>query len=371
MTSQLRIIDTMSAVSAPDWQRIAAGHPALRHEVLRTLQANANRAMNLRIFLLEGEDGLAAAAIGELVEASDSHNPLDNVLFGRAQGVVRRMGLATAPALVFESALGSAPTILAREGPSRPADLDRLLSEIEGYATQHGLGVAFSGIPASDQDLASAFARHRYLSSEVAATACLEVQWCDFDGYLRFLRHRSRNAAKTVRGERNRNARSGTCIRRLPTTASLESVYALARDHHHRKNHQDLLEGPGFLPQLQRDIGEDLLCFAAEREGRRTASVAVVRFGGVGWVSWLGFAEHDRPNDFTYSNLAYYHLAANATQLGINTLLYGNSVLKAKEMRGCRIRVNRLYWRPRSAMAKTLYRPYLSVHRAWYRRKMR
>jgi predicted N-acyltransferase len=273
--------------------------------------------------------------------------------------------------LVFESALGSAPPILARAGPSRSTHLEHLLTEIERYAAQHSLGVAFSGIPASDADLASALARRRYVSSEVAATASLEVEWTDFDGYLRFLRGRSKNAAKTVRGERNRNARSGTCIRRLPATAPLDSIYDLARDHYRRKNHADLVDAPEFLPQLKRDIGEDLLCFAAERDGQRIASVAVVKFGDVGWVSWLGFAEHDRPNDFTYANLAYYHLAESAAKLGIKTLLYGNSVLKAKEMRGCKILVNRLYWRPRSSLARTLVKPYLSLHRAWYRRKIR
>jgi predicted N-acyltransferase len=371
MTSQTRIIDTMSAVSRPDWQKIAVGHPALRHEVLQTLQTNANRSMALRIFLLEDDEGLAAAAIGEQVTAGDSHNPLDSALFGRARGVARSVGLATAPALVFESALGSAPPILAREGPSRAMYLERLLSEIERYGKQNNLGVAFSGIPASDGDLASAFERHRYMSTEVASTAWLEVEWSDFDGYLRFLRRRSKNAAKTVRGERNRNARSGTCIQRLPATAPLDSIYVLARDHYRRKNQADVLDSPEFLPRLQQDIGEDLLCFAAERDGQRIASVAVVRFGDVGWVSWLGFAEHDRPNDFTYSNLVYYHLAESAAKLGINTLLYGNSVLKAKEMRGCKILVNRLYWRPRSSLARTLFKPYLSMHRAWYRRKMR
>jgi predicted N-acyltransferase len=371
MSAQTRIIDTMSAISRPDWQKIAVGHPALRHEVLRTLQTSATRPMALRIFLLEDDEGLAAAAIGEEVTAGDSHNPLDSALFGRARGVARSVGLATAPALVFESALGSAPPILAREGPLRPMYLERLLSEIERYGAQNNLGVAFSGIPASDKELASVFERHRYVSSEVASTAWLKIEWSDFDGYLRFLRGRSKNAAKTVRGERNRNARSGICIRRLPNTAPLDSIYVLARDHYRRKNQADLLDSPQFLPRLQQDIGEDLLCFAAERDGRRIASVAVVRFGDVGWVSWLGFAEHDRPNDFTYSNLVYYHLAESAAKLGINTLLYGNSVLKAKEMRGCQILVNRLYWRPRSSLARTLVKPYLFVHRAWYRRKMR
>jgi predicted N-acyltransferase len=371
MTAQTRIIDTMSAVSRPDWQRIAVGHPALRHEVLRTLQTNANRPMALRVFLLEDDEGVAAAAIGEEVTAGDGHNPLDNALFGRARGAARSVGLATAPALVFESALGSAPPILVRDGPSRSLYLERLLTEIERYGAQRNLGVAFSGIPASDGELASAFKRHRYVSSEVASTAWLDVEWSDFDGYLRFLRGRSKNAAKTVRGERNRNAKSGTYIRRLPTTAPLDSIYVLARDHYRRKNRADLLDSPEFLPRLKQDIGEDLLCFAAERDGQRIASVAVVRFGDVGWVSWLGFAEDDRPNDFTYSNLVYYHLAESAAKLGINTLLYGNSVLKAKEMRGCKILVNRLYWRPRSALARTLVMPYLSMHRAWYRRKMR
>jgi predicted N-acyltransferase len=371
MSAQMRIIDTMSAVSRPDWQKIAVGHPALRHEVLGTLQSSANRPMALRIFLLEDDEGLVAAAIGEEVTAGNSHNPLDSALFGRARGVVRSIGLATAPALVFESALGSAPPMLVREGPSRSMHLEQLLTEIERYGAQNKLGVAFSGIPASDADLTSAFDRHRYASSEVAATASLEVKWSDFDGYLRFVRSRSKNAAKTVRAERNRNARSGICIRHLPATAPLDSIYVLARDHYRRKNQADLLDGPEFLPRLKQDIGEDLLCFAAERDGQRIASVAVVRFGDVGWVSWLGFAQDDRPNDFTYSNLAYYHLAESAANLGINTLLYGNSVLKAKEMRGCKIAVNRLYWRPRNSLARTLVRPYLSVHRAWYRRKMR
>src|ERR1700735_1258076 len=103
MRAQIRIADTMAAVSVPDWQRIAVGHPALRYEVLRTLQTNANRAMALRIFLLEDDAGLAGAAIAEQVDAGDPHNPLDSVLFGRACGVARRSGLATAPALVFES----------------------------------------------------------------------------------------------------------------------------------------------------------------------------------------------------------------------------------------------------------------------------
>jgi predicted N-acyltransferase len=371
MTAQTRIIDTMSEVSRPDWQKIAVGHPALRHEVLGALQTNANRTMVLRIFLLEDDEGLAAAAIGEQVSAGDPHNPLDSTLFGRARGLARRIGFATAPALVFESALGSAPPILARQGPSRSMYLERLLCDIQRYGAQNNLGVAFSGIPALDRELTSALERHQYLSSEVAATARLEVEWSDFAGYLGYLRRRSKNAAKTVRAERNRNAKSGTCIRRLPATAPLDTLYVLARDHYRRKNQSDLFDGPEFLPRLQRDIGEDLLCFAAERDGQRIASVAVVRFGDVGWVSWLGFAEHDRPNDFTYSNLVYYHLAESAAKFGIKTLLYGNSVLKAKEIRGCKITGNRLYWRPRGSLARTLFKPYLSIHRAWYRRKMR
>lgn len=371
MTAQARIVDTMSAVSRPEWQRIAVGHPALRHEVLRTLETSANRSMALRVFLLEDDQGLAAAAIGEEVTAGDFHNPLDSTLYGRARGVARTLGITTAPALVFDSALGSAPAILARDGPARSVLLERLLCEIGRYGAQNNLGVAFSGIPASDAELASVFARHRYLSSDVAPTALLEVEWSDFDGYLRCLRHRSKSAAKTVRGERNRNARSGVRIKTLPSTAPLESLYILAREHYRRKNRDDVPDSPEFLPRLQQAIGEDLLCFAAERDGERIASVAVVRFGDVGWVSWLGFAEQDRPNDFTYANLAYYHLAEKAAELGINTLLYGNSVLKAKEIRGCKIQINRLYWRPRSALARTLFRPYLSMHRAWYRRKMR
>jgi hypothetical protein len=51
------------------------------------------------------------------------------------------------------------------------------------------------------------------------------------------------------------------------------------------------------------------LIFEAVRNGERVAMLEIVRSGAVGWVAWFGIELRDRPNDFTYANIMFYHPA--------------------------------------------------------------
>ncbi len=375
MPERLRIADCVAQLPESDWQNLVRGRPALRLEVLEAITSAATRPLSLQIFLLEDEaPGLAAAAICEPVIAPEAHSPLDALLFGRATRLARVLRVPTRPTLLFKTPLGSASAVALR--PGSPAErrrlLHRLLNGIEEHAAQCKLGVAFIGIPADDELLTGTLRERGYLETEINSTTRLEIEWSDFDGYIEHLRRRSKHAAQNARTERSRNRSSGVCIRQVQNqVVDAHAMYRLFREHYRHKNGREPLEGPQFLPQLREALGEDLLVFEAVRGGQLVAMLGVVRSGSVGWLSWLGFDLRNRRNDFTWANLCFYHLADSAAALGLKTLLHGNSALDAKRRRGCRVIASRLFYRPAQRFVRVAARPYFSLHRAWYRWKLR
>ncbi len=374
MDERLRITDGLAKIPESGWRELAFGHPAMRFEVLKAIEHSATRHMNLQTFLLENDEGLAAAAICEAVTAQDAHNPLDSLLFGRAMRAARILAVSTRPALLFSPPLGNgAAVILRNTGPGERRRLfDKLLDGIEAYATDRKFGIAFIGVSGDDRMQTEALRDRGYLETEVQPTTSLDVEWRDFGGYVDYLRRRSKSAAGTARSERNRNRSSGVHIRSVPAdSVDPLAFYTLAREHYRHKNGGDPLYGPRFLPQLIQALGDDFLVFEAERHGKRVAMLGVVRSGDVGWLSCLGIDLRDRSNDFTYFNLVFYHLADRAAALGLRTLLYGNGAYQAKRMRGCRLSVSRLFYHPYRPLHRLAARPYFRMHRAWYRRKLR
>jgi predicted N-acyltransferase len=371
---QMRIAQGVEQLPELEWQNLVHGRPALRLEVLRAIACHATRPLPLQVFLLEDEGRLAAAAICEPVTAGSADNPLDALLFGRTAGVFRGLRVSTQPVLVFHTPLMRHSPVVVRSADAAVQRrlLDRLLDCIEEYAAALKVGIAFVGVTPEDEPLWDSLRIRRYLGSEFESTARLEVEWSDFDSYVTHLRQRSRNAAYNARNERNRNRMCAVDIRQIRCTdADARALYRIARDHYRHKNGRDPLYGPQFLPQLSKALGDDLLIFEAVRNGERVAMLAVVRSGAVGWVAWFGIELHDRPNDFTYANIMFYHPADWAPAMGLKTLLYGTGVQQAKARRGCRLITCHQFYRPYRELFRMVAGPYLTIHQAWYRRKRR
>lgn len=373
-SEQVRIAHGVEQLPEAEWQSLVVGHPALRFEVLKALASAATRPLRLLFFLLEDHQGIAAAAVCELVATSAAHNLLDALLFGRVAGLTRRLGVSSGPALLFRTPLGRKASVVLR--PAHRMEQGRVLSSlldgIEAHASRLDLGIAFIGVTCEEELLQSALRARRYLDSELDSTANMDIQWTDFDGYVLYLRRHSKKAAQTARTERNRNRRSGVSIGQLrPNAADAQALYEFTRDHHRHKNGNDPPYGPEFLPLLSKLLGDDLLVFEAVRAGERVAMLAVIRSGSVGWVAWVGMGLRDRPNDFTYANLVYYCAADWAPALGLKTLLYGTAVQQAKLKRGCRLLGCRLFYRPHRGIVRPVAKAYLSVHQMWSRKKSR
>jgi predicted N-acyltransferase len=370
----LRIAQGVEQLPELEWQNLVCGRPALRLEVLRAIARHATRPLPQQIFLLEDQGRLAAAAICESVAAGSAHNPLDALFFGRTVGFFRGLSVSTQPVLVFQTPLMRYSPVVVRSADAgvQRRLLDRLLDCIEEYAAARKLGIAFVGVTPEDEPLWDSLRIRRYLGSEFESTARLEVEWSDFDSYVNHLRRRSKSAAYNARNERNRNRMCAVDIRQVRgTDADAEALYRITRDHYRHKNGKDPLYGPQFLPQLSKALGDDLLIFEAVRNGERVAMLGVVRSGAVGWVAWFGIELGDRPNDFTYANVMFYHPADWAPAMGLKTLLYGTGVQQAKAMRGCRLLTCHQFYRPHRKLSRMVARPYLIIHQAWYRRKIR
>jgi predicted N-acyltransferase len=373
VAEQIRVAESVTQLPESDWASLALGRPALRVEVLKAITRAATRPLPLQVFLLEGEVGLAAAAVCEPVTTLGAHNSLERLLFGRAARMVRAIGASLQPVLLFKAPLGPGSAVLLRQvNPAEQHRLaQRLLEGIEARAAKQRFGIAFIGIPGDDELLPAALRDRGYLETEIQPTTQLDIEWTDFDGYVQHLRQRSKNAAQTARKERARNQESGVRIRQIQhETVDVQALSRLSREHYRHKNGREPLEDPEFLPHLAAMLGDDLVVFEAVRDGERVAMMGLVRSGTVGWLSWLGFETRDRPNDFTYYNLAFYQLADSAAALGIKTLLYGNSALKAKAKRGCRVTASHLFYRPHRRFFRLAAKPFFSLHRAWYRKKL-
>ncbi|HEY6451732.1 MAG TPA: hypothetical protein VIX87_03960 [Steroidobacteraceae bacterium] len=370
---RVSVAQDLEELPEAQWQRLVQGRPALRLEVLKAIASHATRPLSLRVFLLEDGLGLAAAAICEAVAAQAQYNPFDLLLFGRAAPAVRRLGASTQSLLVFQTPIARQSPVVVR---TATAELQRrlfgrLLDHIENHAAARGLGIAFVGITPEDQPAWSVLRARGYLASEFDSTALLDIQWSDFDSYVRHQRRRSKSAARDARAERNRNRRGAVSIRPLRCTDDdMRALDLITREHYRRKNGRDPIHDPRFLRQLRDTLGEDLLVFEAVRNGARAAMLAVVRSGEVGWMAWIGVEQRDRPNDFTYANILFYEAADWAPMLGLKTLIYGTAAQRSKAKRGCRLLALHLFYRPHRPLWRALARPYLAIHGLWYRRKV-
>lgn len=371
MPERLRIEDDVAQLPAAAWQQLASGHPALRLEVLQSFAATARDAMALRFFMLEDESGIAAAAVSEVIGPHVPQGALDSMLFGRALWLTARLGLSSQPVLLFRTPVGTECPLLLRAGvpAQRQRNLCSLLDQIGRHAANHGMGIAFLPVHDDDAVLRSALEARRYVRTHAHSSARLHVEWASFDTYLARLQTQSPSSARTVRQERHRSRRSGVRIRDVAgTDADAQALYRFARDHYRHKNGTELPFDARFLPQLAAALGPDFLAFEALRDGQRVGMLGGVRSGTVGWMAWYG-AESQRPRDFTYANLVFYHPAEAAGRLGLTTLLYGTHAADAKRRRGCQILGSHLYYRPHRPLARVLAAAYFRIHRAWYRRK--
>jgi predicted N-acyltransferase len=374
MRPSTRIVEDLGDIEPRAWQRLVVDRPGLRLEYLEALASTGNDIGRFIVFLVEDHTGLAAAALCRAIETPRARNTLDSYLFGRGARLAHKFGVSTGSLLFCSEPLDIRCSLVVRPDLSpafvRPV-LGRLLDDMETAAAARGWALLFRGVVADDDaDLLAELRARRYLETLSPPTTRLDVSWQDLDGYLAHLRKRSQSAARNVRREIRRNQDCGVTIRRVaPNAENAMRFHASVREHYRRKNGVDPPYPAELFRSLVQRLPEDFIIVEAVRGQSVLGMCSVLRSGSAAWSNWVGLSAQGDAQDFTYFNLNYYHWAVQAAALGVRRLNYGTTAYAAKLNRGCELVPTRMFYRPRTAVARALARPYLRFHEAWYGRK--
>lgn len=357
-TDLLTVLDP-ARIDPLAWAALSRGRPHLRLDLLRswaTLQPGG-----LLILARMNGDAIDAAAVG-IVVAGTGGEGIEQVLFGRAHAALGRLPLL-GNYLCVGAPIGQDSGLLpGGRGEEIEARTEHLLTALERWAASAKLGLAFIAVEAEDR-AATRFLRRRYLSTGSRSGTRIDVDWTDFDSYCRALDARKPGASETPRYERRRCARSGVVISVVPANAENGAdLQSLSDAHNRHKNGRGLGLDPQFLSATVPRMGDEVVLFEARREGRRTAMISFILSGDTAWAAFFGIERDNRPNDFTYFNLAFYAFTDHVARLGVTRILLGNSAYEAKLRRGAvRVPMN-IWFAPRNLLRRELLRPAFAAH---------
>jgi len=255
-----RVHKSIAALSPPQWNALGdERNPFLRHEFLSALErtgcVGARTGWEPCYFALEDDAGLAAAAPAFIKTHSYGEFVFD---FSWAQAY-SRFGRRYYPKLTvavpFTPATG--PRLLTRPGADRRVLAQRLLADIETFASSHSLSSA-----------------HALFLDEPARAVCEEAGWLmrrdcqfhwtnhsytSFDSYLESFTAEKR---KKARRERRRVAEAGIHFETLLGSELderlLDIVYAFHRDTFLRHGHEPYLTRE-FFSEAARTLGDALM----------------------------------------------------------------------------------------------------------------
>jgi uncharacterized protein len=258
-----------------EWNALGAnGNPFARHEFLAALESahcvGRDSGWEPRYLTLRDAHGLAAAAAAFVKTHSFGEFVFD---FAWARGY-ERLGRRYYPKLTLATPFTPAtgPRLLLRADLDPDSLAERLLRELEQYATSHGL----SGVHALflDEPARAACARRGWLMRRDCQFHWTNRGYASFEEYLATFTAEKR---KKARRERRRVAEAGvhfeTRLGGELDAALLDTIYALHRDTFLRHGHEPYLTR-AFFGEIARTLPESLMVKLALR-GRSVVAVAI------------------------------------------------------------------------------------------------
>ncbi len=369
-SGRLTVLERADELPA-SWHRAAAGGGlGLDTRFLRSLEQSAINPLR-RYVVYETESGDVVVAVGDLLQRPAASNPVMSVLLGRLNSRLPSAYDWQLPMLVLRSELASGVpySTSALTSLDRGALLRAMLAELETHSDHQGWSLAVMGVPPDDRDMARALQGRGYLQTLARPHATLRLadSWV---GYLQGAARQSRNLVQNIRHEISRARREGVTIGEWNRAETAETeLCQLMAEHERRLNDRAWQYRPGLLERLSQSLGAEFKVLVATTAAGVQGTIVVAVAGKRGYVKFPGLvAESDRAG-FMYFNLAFYEPIRLAISLGLESLDYGNGAYEAKIRRGCTVRANHLYVRPRNPLVRSLMRTSGALHCRGLQRK--
>ncbi|HEU4795104.1 MAG TPA: GNAT family N-acetyltransferase [Pyrinomonadaceae bacterium] len=210
-------------------------------------------------------------------------------------------------------------------------------------------------------DGAGALSRFSYRQLETEPNMVLEIspQWKTYDDYMSSLTSRYRKAAKQI--EKDFTA-GGLQLTHLDNPADVakqaDAMHALYLQTHRNARVRLVTLRPSFIPALTANLGSDLRCTIAERDGQVLGFVTTVRDGATAVGYYIGFDREVNASAPIYFRLLQA-VVDHAIQLGCSRLSLGRTALEPKARLGARPDPMRIWIRHRIPMLNVLVRALL------------
>ena len=205
---------------------------------------------------------------------------------------------------------------------------------------------------------AEALSRFSYRPLETEPNMVLEISplWKTYDDYMSSLTSRYRKAAKQIEKDFTAGGLQLTHLNNADEIAKqADTMHALYLQTHRNARVRLVTLRPSFIPVLAANLGSDLRCTIAERDGQALGFVTTVRDGETAVGYYIGFDREVNATAPIYFRLLQA-VVDHAIQLGCSRLSLGRTALEPKARLGARPDPMRVYIRHRIPMLNVLVR---------------
>jgi predicted N-acyltransferase len=369
------VVDSITKVGVQEWDRLIGDNVVVSHGWLRTLEETYIVDPSPRYVLLREEGTLVGATLGYLFRPTDNVQTLDDIMFGRLKSAVSKLSCSFLPALVCSPIRGHGSQLLVDESldvQKRTALTEELLDALEGMARSESLPLSFLNIPQEHLELRKMLRHRGYNEALALPTFYMEVQWRTFEEYVAAVKRVSKNMARNVTKEINRNRRAGVRIEKMDDVKTHRArLHELADEHWFRYNQRRFPYNPAFFETVREYLGHGAVVYAAFMDSVLIGFMLLLRRDKRAYALELGVDPELGNKNATYFNLDYYAPLSDAIEDGTRWIHVGGGLRDAKIRRGCKRLDLYLYYRSDSKIKNLALRPFFAFYSMWVRRKWR
>jgi predicted N-acyltransferase len=374
VTYTIRCTETIREIPREDWDDLAGDNILVSHAWLRTIEESSTFDSRPTYLLIEEAGRIVAGSVCERLDRHNALFSLDKMMFGRLAPAANRAGISFLPALECGHSWSYGSHFLIRSGtdPEESMELmERLLGFVENLAVKENRAMVLTRVLDDQPELMRLLARRGYLKTLGYPANKLKLGFSNFDEYLKSLDLFSPNSRKAVRREINKNRREGVVVEEVQDLGGIESRLHDLLDRNFLKHNKKVIPfRRDFLSALKANLGHEAVIYSARKDGEVIGTAVLFRKNDFGYIPLVGVDEEAAGRDFTYFNLAYYKPIRDAIEWKMREFNFGIAMYDIKRRRGCSIQNTYVFYKPFSLVKRTLMRPFVSFHAAWWKRKI-
>lgn len=336
------------------WDELAGDNPLASHGWLETVElTHVGSQQPLYITAEKPAGRMLGAAVCYIVDKGPTLGDFDHIALGRLKSCAHKLGLSFMPLVVCGPLYAYGKHIHLADSTDEAQRLvvtNAIVGEIESIALSLGLSIVFPNITRPENQLLKQLARSRFLRVPDLPQSVLDIEWRDFNGYLKFLRkQRGKNIRNNVKKEMNRVQRRGVEIRIIDDPAlEADRLHELLNLNYIRHNDVPFMFNRFFFKTLKTTMGESAVIHGAFRDGVLNGASIQLKGRTEGHVAFIGVDHEAAGNDNSYFNLFFYVPIAEAISAGLECLYFDRLMYAMKRKRGCHFLNTHFCFKPKN-----------------------